>query len=49
MGISSHGEGTLSLENAIWNQCILQIHRSNASSIKNKQPPKFLCAVEIPR
>ena len=34
-GISSEG-GTLSLENAIWNQCILQVCSNNATSIKNK-------------
>lgn len=45
MGISLEG-GTLSLENAIWNQCILKVCSNNATSIKNKQPPKFVCVSE---
>lgn len=48
MGISSEG-GTQFLGNAIWNQCILQICSNNATSIKNKQPHKFVYVSESAR
>lgn len=47
LDISFCSQGPLPLEHATWNQCILQVHRSNAANIKNKQPPKFVHSLEV--